>query len=305
MCMWIPLICIGQVDSLYIGRYPHKVMLMGYVGKDFLSLDIDTPDKDLLFMPNNPVELGLGISWKNTILSVSGGYGFDFMRDKKKGKTKSFDFQIHSYGSQFTWDLFIQRYKGFYEDNSSSNHYPIYPDLRIYQYGGSGQYVLNHKKFSYKAAFTQSEKQLRSAGSVLFGAGIYITHIDSDTAFVFKDKNSLDNFQFGVSAGYTYTFVLGRRWYINATTTVGLHFGSEKISTFGKQRLEVYPSVFPRVAIGYNKENWGMRFVYVNSITFPAYGDKETLGIMSGSFQLAYTHRVADIPFLSKLLFFL
>jgi len=290
------------VDSSYIGSYDQKLMLMGYVAKDFIYISMDEPGRELMYMPNNPARLGLGISWKNSVLSFAYGYPFDFLRDKKYGKTRFIDLQYHHYDRKFVFDLFLQRYKGFYmEENNNKNVFVLCPDLSIRQYGMSAHYIVNNKRFSYKAAFVQNEKQLRSAGSLLLGGGIYFTNINSDSSFVYMEKKSFDNFQFGVSLGYAYTWVLGKHWYIDASCTTGINFGSEKISRFGKQRLEVYPTVFPRLSAGYSHEKWGLSFTYVNNVTFPSFTKDHNIGLLAGKFQLAYIHRIEDFPFLSKL----
>lgn len=139
-------------------------------------------------MPNNPPNIGLGFSMNNTIVNVSYGQGFNFMRDKEKGKTKALDLQIHNYGKKFTFDVFIQRYRGFYAEDESGNVLALYPDLKIRQYGAYGQYIFNNKKFSYRAAFNQNEKQLKSAGSFLIGGGVYFSKIESDSSFVHKKE---------------------------------------------------------------------------------------------------------------------
>lgn len=300
--LFFPVYSMAQVDSAYIRPYDYELMLIGFMGKDFLFLDVETPEQNLMYTPNNPMELGLGIAWNNTVLSIAGGYGFDFMRDKAYGKTKSFDFQLHNYGRKFVFDLFIQRYKGFYmeEEEKRGKEFVLCPDLRIRQYGINGQYILNNKRFSYRGAFNQNEKQLRSTGSFLVGAGVYFTKIQSDSSFVFKNRNELENFQFNFSAGYIYTWVLGKRWHITATTTVGISFGSATINRFGKDRLEVYPTVFPRMAAAYNHDTWALSFTFVGNMNFPAFTDDETLSLFGGNFQITYFKRMADVPFLSK-----
>lgn len=301
--LFLAFLCQAQADSLYVRPYDQKLMLIGFVAKDILFLGHEVGKREFMYMPNNPVELGLGFSWNNTILSAAYGYGFDFMRDKELGKTESFDFQFHNYGRKFVFDLFVQRYKGFYmeEDNAGGN-FVLCPDLSIRQYGINGQYILNSKRFSYKAAFAQSERQERSAGSVIFGAGIYSTRIYSDSSFVYNDKHDLSNFQFGISAGYAYTWVLGKYWYINGSATVGIHFGSESAKRFGKDKLQVSPTVFPRIAVGYDRDSWALGFSFISNITSPAFTDDDTLTLISGSFQLTYCTRIADVPFLSWLL---
>jgi len=297
--LFVSCLCFAQVDSTYIGFFDRNVALKSYVAKNFVFLSQDNPEVE--YMPNNPVNIGAGLSWKNTVLSFSYGYGFDFMRDKKKGKTESFDFQFHNYGRKFVFDVFIQRYKGFYTEDDDFN-VELYPDLKVEQSGVHGLYVFNGKKYSYKAAFDQNQRQLKSAGSLLLGVSASISKIESDSSVIIKGGNVLRNFQFGINTGYAYTWVLGRRWFISASTTVGINFGSEKVSTFGKQKLEVYPSVFPRFSAGYNKETWSLGFSYVNSLTFPSFSDDYSVSLSSGTFQLTFIKRIEDIPFLSKIL---
>jgi len=296
-------VSLAQIDTTYIQQYKHKLIVTGFVTRDILFLAVDGPDKSQMYMPNNPAELGFGLSWNNTVLSFSYGYGFDFLRDKKLGKTRSVDFQAHHYGSKLGYDLSLQKYKGFYlEDDNSSADFILCPDLMVQQYGLSGYYILNSKTFSYRAAFNQSEKQRKSAGSIILGTGVYFTKIKSDSSFVYSKGNALDNFQFGVSVGYAYTWVLGKRWHISAAVTGGINFGSEKIKTFGRQKLEVYPTVFPRLAVGYNHELWALRLSYISNMTFPSFSEDETLGIFAGGFMLAYVRRIEDVPLLSRIL---
>ncbi len=302
LTLLLPAIGMAQVDSAYIGSYPQKVSIMVYSSKEMVSLIDEQPEKELVYMPNNPVRLGLGFSWKNTVLSFAYGYPFNFMRNKEYGKTQFLDLQYHHYDRKFVFDLFLQKYKGFYmEENNNKNQYVICPDMSIWQVGMNAQYIFNHKRFSYKAAFVQNEKQLRSAGSLLLGGGIYFTNVQSDSSFVYHDGNSLDNFQFNANIGYAYTWVLGQHWFINGATSVGVSLGSDKINRFGKGRIAVYPTVLPRISVGYSHDKWALGLSTVFNINFLELSDARTLGIYAGRGQIYYVHRIDDIPFLSKL----
>ncbi|WP_280744847.1 MULTISPECIES: DUF4421 family protein [unclassified Parabacteroides] len=265
---------------------------------------MNSPTEELSYMPNNPMKLGLGISWKNTILSVAGGYGFDFMRDKKKGKTESLDLQYHHYDRKFLFDFYAQHYKGFYmqNENKPGSEIELCPDLLFQQLGLSAYYILNNKRFSYKAAYVHNEKQVRSAGSILLGGGIYWTRIKSDGSFFFDESNNLSNFQFGIDAGYAYNWVINKSWFINGSITGGIHFGSEKISTFGKEKLRVYPSAFPRLSVVYDQQKWALAFAFVGNTTFPAFYEEDNITLLSGMFRLSYIRRIDDFPFLSKVM---
>lgn len=291
---------VAQEKNVYIADYKQKLIVTGFIAREFLFISVEDNNQDVMYMPNNPAELGLGFSWKNSVLSFAYGYGFDFMRDKKLGKTKSLDFQFHHYSRMYVVDFFMQRYKGFYmEDQQNDTEHVLAPDLDLRQYGVHGQYVFNHGKFSYKAAYVHNEKQLRSAGSFLLGGGIYYTRIRSDSSFIY---NKFNNFQFGVSLGYTYTWVLGSKWFINGALTTGVNFGCESFSKIGKEKLEVYPTVFPRISVGYDRDNWSLGFTYLGNTTFPVFSKEITMGLLSGQFLLSYYKRINDVPFLSRLL---
>ncbi|NDV79526.1 DUF4421 family protein [Dysgonomonas sp. 511] len=289
--------CIAQIDSTYIKPFEYRLAIAPYISKDMLFVSVEQDEgASKTFIPNTPPNIGIGASINNTIISFGYGYGFDFMRDKDLGKTKAFDLQIHNYGRKIVFDIFIQRYKGFYDEEDKDTP-ELYPDLEVRKYGIYGQYVFNNKRFSYQAAFNQNEKQIKSAGSFLLGGGVYKTRIRSDSSFVYEDKNRIDNFQFGVSAGYAYTWVLGRYWDISASATAGINFGSEKFSTIGK-KLKVYPTVFPRISAGYNRKSWSLGLSYVGNLIFSSMNDNSSIGIHSGTVKVSFTKRFDIIPFI-------
>ncbi|NDW08485.1 DUF4421 family protein [Dysgonomonas sp. 520] len=289
----------AQTDSTYIKSYDQKLSVLFYTGKNFVFLLHNEKDKEVEYLPNNPMDIGAGFSLKNFFIGLSYGYGFDFMRDKKYGKTESFDFQLHNYGRKYALDLFIQQYKGFFSEEGSNN-IQLFPELSVTQYGLNGQYIFNGKKFSYKAAFDQSEKQIKSAGSWLLGMGVFLSKIDTGNSILMGDKSVYNNFQFGVSGGYAYNWAIHRKWFIAMSVTTGINFGSDKINTFGKQRLEVYPTVFPRFAAGYNRANWSIGLSYLSNFIFPSFSEDSNIGLNSGNFRLSYIHRFDRIPFLDK-----
>jgi len=297
-----PAICLSQVDSTYIRDYERNLSVSGLITKKFINLSQDIDSKtSKMYLPNNPPTIGLGISLKNTVVSFSYGYGFDFMRDKSKGKTKiDWDIQFHHYNRYFVVDVFYQKYKGFYEDDDANKNYIICPDLKIRKSGVFAQYIFNNKKFSYKSAFNQTQKQIKSAGSWLLGGTVYTTKITSDSSFVYRGKNSFRNFQFGVNVGYAYNWVLGRYWFISGSVSTGIAFGSERFSTFGKDKLEVQPTVFPRMAFGYDRNNWSLGFSYVSDILFHINEDDDAIGIFSGNFEVKFVKRFYLDPFWNK-----
>lgn len=288
----IPVKCLSQVDSTYIGFYDLRLGVKAFVARDFVFLAQETKgQEEVTYMPNNPAKIGAGFSVNNSVISFGYGYGFDFLRDKKKGKTKSFDFQYHNYGRKFVFDIYVQQYEGFYtEDGPDGGNLRLYPDMEINQYALYGHYVFNNKKYSYRAAFNQSERQLKSTGSFLLGGGVYYTDIKSDSSFLYNDKHTYSRIQLGISGGYAYTWALGRYWLLSASATVGVNFGSESFDDLGR-KIEIYPSVFPRFSAAYANKSWIISFSYVNNILFNPTSKDDNIAVSSGSFQLGYSKR--------------
>lgn len=294
-----PLYCFSQTDSLYIKPFDQELSIKPYVYKNFTSISHEVGNDEVMYMPNNPVSIGIGVTYKQ--YSLSGGYGFGFMRDKNMGKTKSLDFQYHYYGRKFVFDVFFQNYKGFYyEDEKKDEVYHIFPDIKLVQYGLFGLYVFNGKKFSYQAAFNQTERQVKSAGSFQIGGGLYYNHLRSDTLFSL-DGGKLKNYQISLSGGYAYTWVIKKNYFVSMSVSVGINFGDRSLKSFGR-KLEVSPSVFPRVSMGYNGSNWSVGLSFLANRIYASHTKDLKMSFNTGSFQLYYVKRFSVTPkFLKKI----
>lgn len=287
-----------QVDSTYIGAFGQRYSIQTFFGSNFVGL-IHTLDNDLetTYMPNAPFAIGLGVSWGKS--SIGFGYGFPFMRDPKKGKTKTnmLSFQYHYYGRKFIADVFFQDYKGLYtEDEDKSEVYHFFPDIHVTQYGALWQYVFNGKKLSYRAAFNQTERQLKSAGSFLMGGGATYNVLKAQTSLDLNEKNTINNIQIGINGGYGYTWVANKRIYLSGTLSVGINIGKEYMDKFNFKDLDIYPSVYPRIGFGYNHDTWSLRLSAINNLTHISLTDKEKLSFMTGNIQLTFIKRFGDIP---------
>ncbi|MBK5721264.1 DUF4421 family protein [Dysgonomonas sp. Marseille-P4677] len=293
-CYFLSLNSFSQIDSTYIGFYEQPLSVRVYLNDKFtaLSHQIEKNDDEISYVPNAPFGIGLGFSYKN--VSLSGAYGFDFMRNKKKGKTKSLDFQYHYYGQKFIYDIFFQQYKGLYSEPEDGK-YELYPDIKLIQYGLNSQYVFSGQKFSYSAAFNQNQLQLKSAGSFLLGGAIYYNYASSDGSVVFDDGKQLKNWQFGVNGGYAYTWAVNRRFFVSLSASVGVNVGLETIDE-RKTKVRVYPSVFPRFSMGYNHDTWSVGFSGVNNRVYILYTNSSKMAFDTGALQFNVIKRFGRAP---------
>lgn len=275
-------------DTSYVKVFEERFSVSAFIAQEVIEL-AHSPlgDSECSYMPNNPPKLGLGFSINNTIVGFSYGYGLRFLGNKNRGKTRSFDLRINHYGRKFAVDLFILRYKGFYMDEPE---FKLCPDLAVSQIGVHGDYILNHRKFSYRAAYNQSERQLRSAGSFLVGAGAHITRIKSDTSLVIGGRNSFRTFQAGISGGYTHSWKIGRRWYANLSLSLGVYFG-QGIRSSGDREYGVFPSLLQRAAFGYNARTWSVGFSYVGNFSMTSISESTPTSLHSAGFKISVAKR--------------
>lgn len=292
LCM---LYCQAQVDSSYIRPFSQEFAIKPLLYYNYTSIihEIDEKNEET-YRPNSPVSVGFNLAYKNFSFTI--GYGFNFMRDSKKGDTKSLDLQYHYFGRKIVTDVFFQRYKGYYMQEDEKQ-YTLFPDIRISQYGVHSLYVFNHHKFSYKAAFDQSEKQLRSAGSWQAGGGIYYNEIASDSTLSLT-RGRIQNYQISISGGYVHTWVINRRLFISGGLSIGANFGMQ--DTHWLKKVELSPSMFPRLSVGYVATKWSLGVSAMVNRMYVTHNDPIKMLFDTGYFQIGYTKRFDSGPAFMK-----
>jgi len=257
-----PNIICAQYDSTYIAPFEQDFSIGISPYYQFTMLTHTTDDKSTTYIPNTPVIIGLSSSYKN--FSLIGGLRFDLLKNSEFGETKMMDWQFHYYGRKFILDMFLRNYEGFYSHEDDET-IALYPDIKLLQYSLYGQYIFNNKKFSYRAAFNQSERQLQSAGSFQLGSGFYFNHVSSNTSLSINEQNELNQYQFCLSGGYVYTWIIKKDFHAALGASAGLNFGTENLNM---EKIKVSPNIFPRVSIGYNAYNWSIAILFLMNRTY-------------------------------------
>jgi hypothetical protein len=258
-----PNIVSAQYDSAHIAPFKQDFSVGASAYFQFTMLThTDDNNRSTTYIPNTPVGLGLSVSTKR--FSVSGGIMSNLLRNPEFGETKITDWQFHYYGRKFIADMFFKNYEGFYSREGEET-IVLHPDVKLHQYSVSGQYIFNHKKFSYRAAFNQSEQQLKSAGSFQLGGGFYYNDVSADTSFTINKQNRLSSYQLCVSGGYVYNFIIEKNYHVALGMSAGLNFGSEHLNM---KKIKISPNVFPRASVGYNADGWSVGLSFVLNRTY-------------------------------------
>lgn len=204
----------------------------------------------------------------------------------KHGITRSFDFQMNQYGRKFGVDLLIQRYKGFYVRNpaalysgwTNKDAFPQRSDIIAWNTGLNVYYIFNHKNFSFRASFIQTERQAVSAGSFVLMTSVFRVSQEADSSIVprdsdinFTSSSFLEEgayYSLGILPGYAHTFVADR-FYLTLSLFLGTGLQIQDFKVNGQEEKSYAVAIKSnlRSALGYNgkKVFTGVSFVTDNS----------------------------------------
>lgn len=263
----------------------HLLIKFGTVVKSYnLSIVNKSSNQTAEFMPPGITSLGGGVNYKWFGLFVAFGMPTSKENDYKYGKTTRLDAQFNIYSKKFGVDAILQTYKGFYLSNPKAlddwteNYFPQLPRMQAASLGVGGYYFFNNKKFSYKAAYVRNAVQTKSAGSFLLGGYFNLDYAgyedgafeqDSIVSFIpnMMSQELIDTFDiktftsksYGISLGYTYTFVFFKKWFLNFSLVPG--FGPKNLTVYNSKgenltKAGVVSRVTVRAALGYDGENF-------------------------------------------------
>jgi hypothetical protein len=294
----------AQHDSSYVEMHNKEFHLRIYTIQKYNLLHYQNKHEGVNYLPHTIPGLGAGFTydWLNVNLS----YGFRFNgKEEEKGKTKYLDLQIHSYAKKFILDLFGQTYEGLYVpgDKDENGNFYHRPDLQTRLFGGSFQYILNNRRFSFRSSFLQTDWQKRSAGSVLLGVEIYVGRVRADSTLLPNGRNvdessqdaHQDKFiQAGPTIGYAHTIVIGRHFFVTGSFAESFNYGKRMLTDGSGERATTKFSTNPsyRIMAGYNSSRWGLGIFYVNNrVNVNGTLNDYTLAMSSGTFRINYVYR--------------
>jgi len=264
-----------SINNGYYISYPEQLMLRLYLSQKYAPFTIssDNDINELNYKTNSKLYLGVGATYRSLTLNLSFAPK-SFNKEKGKGETKGLDFQFHLYPHKWAIDLLGSFRKGYYLDprNKLGVSFPNYylrPDINRDVVGFSAYRVPNSGRFSYRAALVQNDRQLKSSGSVLFGAEAYYGALKGDSALVpnkasnIYSQAGIDKVYFisiGPGIGYAYTLVIAKYFFITGSAAGHLdaNFSTEKTGGNKKTESTIVPDFVYKGALGYNSDTWSI-----------------------------------------------
>ena len=172
--------------------------------------------------------LGLGVQWAPHFIPGN-------REDHLKGSSIALRLRAALPLKHWNTELIYNRIKGYYLENTSDfipwqegDPYLQFPNLNFAGLRLKVIYIAN-ARFSYRSIIDQADRQLKSAGS--FTPALTMRHyiVDDRSASVGTQRSV--NVEASLGPGYSYTFVLGRNYFLSLSGTVSIGYLHTTLTT--------------------------------------------------------------------------
>lgn len=308
-----------SIRAKYVKMYPDHFFVWPVIKKRSLDVEAESLINDkqtVAFKPNNSVSLGLGCYVFEVAVELAFAVPIQEQSTYKYGKTDASDLQLNLIGKYWGFDLYRQKYQGFYMDDSASpilrdEAFPQRSDIVTRNFGASGIYTFNRDKFSLRSSFNFAEQQLYSRGSWFVSSTVNSFKMDGDSIILSIDQPerfskvadfvSLRYTTLGVAPGYSHNFIY-KNFFLNITFGLGpahnwiylKRSSGEENYTVGINSISTL-----RFGIGYNADRFFGGVAFVNQSRSIKIEDFRVTNT-SGFFRMIIGYRFKEFGFLKK-----
>ena len=239
-----------EIDSSYIEPQHYNLTFMMQNTNTYEVYRLsNSQQQSITFAPETAVKVGPYFGWRWAVL----GYTLDIRHlSLKSDSRRRKEYNLSFYSSVMGLDIYFRKTGSDYKIRNIYRGEDVDTQpLRGADFSGLSSsikgfnlyYIINHRKFSYPAAFSQSTVQRRSAGSMLLGVG-YTRHklsmnwvemgrlIDRHLQLP-QEVTRLDTTlrsttvrytDISLSAGYAYNWVFAHNWLLAGSLSLGLSY---------------------------------------------------------------------------------
>lgn len=269
----------ASVDSLrnhYIQEYPDHFFVWPVLKQRSLTFDVSDRNNRIRrveFIPNSRFSMGAGVYLFELLVEVAFAVPLGEESYRLYGETEARDWQINMLSKKWGADVYYQKYEGFYKKDSRVTIRPgepfqQRPDLQTRNFGLSGFYVFNHRRFSLRSSFNFADRQLHSAGSLIVYGTINSFKTLEDSVLLSPSVQAdigpgsafskLKYVTLSVAPGYSHNFIW-RKFFLNTTLVTGpAHHWIVYRNEQGDLQydISINSTAVLRLALGYSNDRW-------------------------------------------------
>ncbi len=300
-------------DNLYIEDHKKQFNVKFDISNDILQYNFPKEKVKLNIKPNLNLKYAFVLSYKFASLRL--GIRPRVTDEDKKNKGDSNSFRIH-------FKLLFDDWSHFFEYNHDRGYYVVntedfvpiipksefriqFPNLTTDIFSGSTTYKFN-ENYSVRAIESQTEIQIKSAGSIMSGLNYNLYSIKGNDKIKFSEDEIIireiytdtQGFNLSANTGYYYTFVFQKYWYANAYFIPGIGIDFYKTTSYSSNETinrsynDFFYSLQSGIGIGYNGEKIFFGANYSHRISSEKFNEnKIQLQILKNSFHIFLGYR--------------
>ena len=291
----ILLVCLGlalqaqEKDSTYYKSFPKKLSAGSFIAVRnyalLLTPKVSGSIVDSLrsnYQPNATRVVGISLNLDRVGANLSVSIPDNFKSQELYGTTRRIEANLGLYQKRgIIMGQFIGT-KGFADKNSvnyldrvlDENQYYVREDFSVWNVRAGYLHVWNWKKFSARSAFTFSERQLKSAGSITSSAQFRHFRVGGDSSIVpyptrpfygsLKNLREVRFNEVSLGMGYAYTYVPAEYWFVHGTLVMKgtlQHQWYRETGEDPESRFIINPGIDFRLSTGYSQDYFWIAFL--------------------------------------------
>lgn len=226
-----------KYDTNYIAKFGNVIAIEPWIAAPDLTFRLENRDDSLFvkrsdYKPYLKAVFGLDINYR--ALNISFGLRSNTLATEEEiyGKTQYRILKLRLNVSPLIYEFYHSDFKGFADYNTAgydtlrpaNDLYVKRSDIHLQYTKAKAIYIFSHRKFSYGAAYSFTERQLKTKGTALAVAHLYRMKANADSAFFnpgqreyygkYNAMKYLDVISIGVGPGYAASFVY-KQWFFS------------------------------------------------------------------------------------------
>ena len=260
----------SEMDTTYIRLYPNTIKVKGIFLDRYFDLRLKEKGYDPIvkLAAREQSYFGIGVTVWNLNLDLASLIP-NPLEKQQLGEEDGFDIQLSLYTRRWILDAAVERIENFNLKNTelledAENELSPINNLGVRRIVFGSSYIFHPEKFSFRSAFIQVDRQLKSAGSPILSFNYTYLSIKSDSLFTPSsiDEDLLEPLatrahRFALQPGYSYNFIY-KAWFLNTTATAG--FDVQRvwydIDNLSNTQWKVHPQFDLQGGIGYNSDTF-------------------------------------------------
>lgn len=294
-------------DTLYRVNYFENIIIKTMFTSNVPRLELinGITENSIEIKPASDFQLGLSMDYKWFAIGFS--FTPNFLLNNQNleelDNSKSFGMSLNFfYSDRWRQELKYSSYEGFFSTSTLNDEELDFElkNMTLKAIEGSTYFIVN-RNFSFRSSYAQTERQLKSVGSLIPRIIYIYSVLDSNMEknLSINEVNEVNSLDIMAQVGYLYTFVYNKKWFATIGVHPGLGYNYSQYEYGNSNSLEktfnnLTFALESELNIGYNNYRWFFGATYSLKNYNHSNSNKDEFNTNTGAFNIYLGYRFND-----------